>query len=294
MSSRYGRYVAALGGLIVLWGSSASTEPRKNHCPNNPTECQIEGRQGEAQPDQRDQTSRPPARIVAHIDGRPEQGPKRDQGDEEVKESWWDRAVDDPGDAFNGVIALVTIILSATGIYQAILSRHTARRQLRAYVFLESGGLYDASVGEPIQGPPLGYIRGEVTIKNSGQTPAYDVLHLAQIDLVTGDGERALALPPLKSAEGNHVPPGGFAYKTVFHATLGVAEMNAVAQGKAALILHGRITYRDAYGENRLTNYRLGCSGRYPPERGEKLTWSLIGGNETDDVPRRRQRNPKA
>jgi hypothetical protein len=86
--------------------------------------------------------------------------------------SFWQRTVGDPVNLFTAVLAVFTIALVGTSLWQARLTREaindakrSGERQLRAYVFVTVQKLTRTGLNEI---PEF-----ELMIKNFGQTPAY-------------------------------------------------------------------------------------------------------------------------
>ncbi len=154
-----------------------------------------------------------------------------------------------------------------------LLAKETAERQLRAYVLVHSIDGMD-----PVTQPPL-LIPYNFVMKNSGQTPAYQVeIHIVRA-LVKKGGEFP-PLPPVEDAEGmktySPIPPGGFGHHTVGLTTRITPEIAVAAQHTHDLYIFGRIRYRDAFGKSRTTNFRYVRS-----PNSQKLSGASEG-NESD------------
>ncbi len=97
----------------------------------------------------------------------------------------WGDVLNNPVDVFTGVIAFFTILLVAAGFYQAAVTRSTTRKQLRAYVFIDTIDITNIIPPPPsTELPPGSWVYQPdfgplafIVIKNTGQTPAYGVLH---------------------------------------------------------------------------------------------------------------------
>jgi hypothetical protein len=132
----------------------------------------------------------------------------------------------------------------------------TAERQLRAYICLDSAVLsfLQPSVAEV-----------EVTLKNCGQTPAYDFRGWLAIWFAEYPPNRELPGPTTSTLRkgtkalgpGGVVHfvagPGGPALPPQSIALLGTA--------KSTLYIYGEVYYRDAFGKSRWTKYRYLCKG---------------------------------
>ena len=168
------------------------------------------------------------------------------------------------------VVALLQFAALVGTIFVMVLN---GRRQLRAYVFLDTADLINvAPPPEPIaEGQPIpnGARRwpnmGPVAIlrlRNSGQTPAYDLIHWASIQL----REYPLITPPPAPAPPDanttvfSLAPGTISVKNIampiILSDVDIAELRATPPTKAIYIF-GRVTYRDAFRKKRFTNYRF-------------------------------------
>ena len=181
MSGRHGRYVAALGGLTVLAilsGSALAAEEGQQAHPQHPAAPKIQDAQGQAQPAEHYSPPRnagPGIQPVAAPNNSHTPGERQQSGDPEVQQDWFRRAWSDPGDTFNGIIAICTVILAFIGLWQAGIARDAARRQLRAYVGVSGKRVINPTprvlankVGQVVQ-----HNNFEVIVHNAGQTPAY-------------------------------------------------------------------------------------------------------------------------
>jgi hypothetical protein len=65
-------------------------------------------------------------------------------------------------------------------------------------------------------------------------------------------------------------------------ARLAENELEGIRVGSYAVYVWGRIEYKDAFGMDRFTNYRMKYSGLWPPVGSANLTF-CDGGNETDE-----------
>lgn len=147
-------------------------------------------------------------------------------------------------------LLFATLALAFFGLCQVVIMRRTARRQLRAYVFITT-----AEIGD-IEDPQ--HVRASVSIKNSGQTPAYDLINRGAItfrearlegDLWPEDRDASLS----KSALG----PGEVLGKYFGARPLTAQERAAVRSGSHAVYVYGEILYKDAFGQRRYSRYRF-------------------------------------
>lgn len=159
------------------------------------------------------------------------------------------------------IIAIFTVII---GIATALLffatdnlvrgADDTARKQLRAYVhaiFTNKTGTFFIQLGHSLEIP--------ITIENSGQTPAYDVV--VNIMAVVHDYPMTSPLPNLIESEGS---------KTVLHprakiyCTISLSDSLTQVQvddikirGTKKIYMFGKVSYRDIYNIPRETTIRL-------------------------------------
>jgi hypothetical protein len=154
------------------------------------------------------------------------------------------------------------------------LSRENAQTELRAYLVVATAGIYNvADPPNPVpqgQQPPPGARtlpdRGPialVTIVNAGKTPANDVIHWGAVYL-----REYPLVEPLPGRIGvDHltrfnIGPGVTTTKNmVIRAPLTDEEVAALRDLSKAIYVYGEITYRDAFGHPRHTNYRYRHNG---------------------------------
>lgn len=196
------------------------------------------------------------------------------------------------------VIAILTALLA---IFTALLVRvggrqeRTTRQQMRAFVYLDTGSIFNvasplnplpiyrptgAEVVSPFEGP-----LARIVIKNTGSTPALNVVHWGNIFL--SDYPLSAPLPmeihPERKPASSAIPPGGINTKSVKIAErLTEKEVAGLREGTMAIWVYGVITYRDAFRRKRTSKYRLfhnissGAVGV-----STDLTWAESG-NEAD------------
>jgi hypothetical protein len=163
-------------------------------------------------------------------------------------------------------IAILTLALFLIGGWQVEISRRTAKRQLRAYVFADHVGISD---GTHLKPPifQLGIPRTVIAIKNSGQTPAYGLRHWGGIEIKRLTEERTL-VPPENMTDGSlsSIPTGGLNTKVAwFTRKLTTHEISEIKTCVSAMYVYGRIEYLDVFKRRHFTNYRLRHTGSWPP-----------------------------
>jgi hypothetical protein len=163
-------------------------------------------------------------------------------------------------EGFLGVKLAEWLLIGATlALYVAtrqlvIGAEKTAERQLRAYVMIKTVRLE----GLKDDGCP----RAIVTIKNSGNTPAKNVTHWAQMGFSTFP---EMTLFPVRDSS-RIMPPGAVApggkiiMSTGIDKPLNAPAINAIEKGTHAIYVVGEIRYEDAFGQTRETDFHLFCT----------------------------------
>jgi hypothetical protein len=126
-------------------------------------------------------------------------------------------------------------------------AERTAQRQLRAYVHITETRLPQISVGAH---PTV-----HASIKNAGQTPAYNVSICSFVVVASPDNQ----LPAFeKSARQGTIPPGEqwFTVNSAEH-SLDSETLKDIQEGRKNLYFIGRIEYDDAFSHHRFTNFRF-------------------------------------
>ena len=129
-----------------------------------------------------------------------------------------------------------------------LASENTAKRQLRAYVFVVNAERISHHV------PALG-TRFEV--KNTGQTPAYDVF----ISIGAKFDGLLLTSPPPKLKKEDYsfaIGPGkSITHTMIADPVLAPDEMEAINHDAGKLFIIGRIDYRDTFGQVQYTEFQV-------------------------------------
>jgi hypothetical protein len=150
----------------------------------------------------------------------------------------------------NRIIATFTIVLAFIGLCALHVASDTERRQLRAYMVVDSASITRLEEGKTIE--------AEVIMKNTGQTPAYKVSGYTAIMY-----DRFPLGRPFPTVDKNNlntaiVGSGGLVRGKV--PTLDVPTKETFAAfntGTMAVYVMGKITYIDAFGDQRFLKYRL-------------------------------------
>ena len=161
-------------------------------------------------------------------------------------------------DLHNGaVIAVFTIVLATYTVRLAAATDRlvadaatTAKRQLRAYVHIESW---------VVPPPGINFVSITLIIKNFGQTPAHEVETL--FTCVSGPemfDDTIRAKHDTKRISQQSLGPGGAIQVVV---PLDGVNFAAVGYGQEVIWLFGHIAYRDAFKAKAVTNARYHCGG---------------------------------
>jgi hypothetical protein len=127
------------------------------------------------------------------------------------------------------------------------LSRQTAERQLRAYVYIDGGsfdysGAYDS-------------FRGTLCLKNYGQTPAYDQEVHASVRVFPVDAPVFNFTKSGRPSAKSTIGPGG---ESNIRRTVRSSgnEFDEVIDRKKAVFMWGFVTYRDAFDQTQTLEFR--------------------------------------
>jgi hypothetical protein len=149
----------------------------------------------------------------------------------------------------------------------------TARRQLRAYVAIDDSLIN--RVDQQAQPEAV------ITIKNYGQTPAYQFAVSTQMALVSSFDE-ALPVPEPDSILGHLAPGAEFTVRLSALFTISNAQYAQLPNGAVSIFVYGIIRYVDTFGKHHFTRFRTMIGGRFgmPIDKG---LFTCHEGNNTDD-----------
>jgi hypothetical protein len=178
-----------------------------------------------------------------------------------------------------GVFAFVIITAMATATaawYTRKQWESTAdngHRQLRAYVFPEQANLIWQGAAKPTA--------VEVVIKNSGQTPAYRLSSAAAIIVSDYPLQTELHDPVLPDSHTVIPPAGNSTVSVALQQPLSMDQLKAIQKGTQAIYAIGLLAYTDAFGDCRMTRYRLFYTGS-GAEPGSKIGLSYLDEGSTE------------
>lgn len=199
--------------------------------------------------------------------------------------AWWSR--------IGGLATCIGILLLATTLWETTrttiaaaeaaqatkdsveVARSTAERQLRAYVFPISASMLDFAIGS--------IPRADITIKNTGQTPAYDCTVIACIYRIGLPIVGAFPAPEVPTRmSGGSLGPGMERHpKPALNKPLCEADHTEIMDGRDSIFVFGRINYTDAFGEPRFANFRYEF-GRQNARRNDGGMHVCAEGNESN------------
>jgi CBS domain-containing protein len=171
---------------------------------------------------------------------------------------------------FTGIAALIGAPVGIIGAWALVWTlfeqRRTTRAQLRAYV--------SAIVVTLNRNHPSREMLAEITIKNSGQTPAYNLFHAGSILALTDEkAERELTRTDERPKIGRPAPftlhSGEECNGTMITDTEPThEELVDVAQGKLSLYAFGTVYYEDAFEIPHESRFCYRAKGfEYPPPK---------------------------
>jgi hypothetical protein len=225
--------------------------------------------------EQRDTDQAPPSFIKKLPAEDTQQKPAADEqkGPENRSNTW---ALSDEITALASIVALLQFFALVGTVFVLIW---TARRQLRAYVFVSSAkiihGIEDDRIPE-----------AHVVIKNSGQTPAYKLTNVSGLafDKYPAPPSLTLTVPDrdylslvrtrMDLGPGNETSPVTLAKRPL--TAMGKISLTA---GASAIWVYGEIRYRDVFWRKQWTKYRFMIGGPFGVTGGE-----LVGCEEGNEA----------
>lgn len=174
-----------------------------------------------------------------------------------------------PANLSNWILAGLGVMGGVLALFTILTMRWSAHRQLRAYVIVERGII--ANVANPqtrfgedtatvarLLAPGVGPT-AQITIKNAGQTPAYDLVHWGSISIREYPLKSKMKEMPrpavlFRSVLGPSIPE----VKTVrLPEPLLREQIQGLRESTLAIYCHGEIHYRDGFKKKRVTCYRV-------------------------------------
>lgn len=140
---------------------------------------------------------------------------------------------------------------------QAAIMQDTAKRQLRAYMCVSAGMVVFKWPGFP---------EAQITIRNFGQSPAYDVRHWIHTWLEGYPLKVTLPTPPpeFQMSKGLIPPTGEEVIISGAKPPMASNLIRIFGTPQCTLYVYGEIRYRDIFGRDWYTRYRLIYGGSEP------------------------------
>jgi len=184
------------------------------------------------------------------------------------------------------ILAAATVVLAFGSIWQTCTSRDTEERQLRAYVCVGIDSSVITStrvVGDSVVDT---YYR-TLTIKNTGQTPAYNLTSRYRTELAQWfSGDQLSPIPAnnataskatLNPGAGVNIPNSKLWTGIEFNPTAA----NLINDSMVGIFTWGQITYQDAFGDWHFTNFKYAFA-RSPSEPAISYTNVWRSGNDAN------------
>lgn len=176
-----------------------------------------------------------------------------------------------------------TVIATIVLLWTLIETMTVSRRELRAYLFVDGVAIGDGT-HHPDRNPDLmGIVGSALGVKNSGGTPAHQVVHWSGVDIAYFDKEGEMRAPSkLDTNFTSNVPPNGTITADRVMSRKPTQKMvAAIKAGKAAVFVFGAIEYKDVFDTSHRTDYRLYFCGAWPPPLAPNLRFSTTGNTAT-------------
>jgi hypothetical protein len=126
----------------------------------------------------------------------------------------------------------------------------TAKRQLRAYVFAENVRIHEVKIGH--------IPKVTIVVKNTGQTPAYDLTGNFGMGFFDFPFVNLPELPTAKELSKIAIgPQASVNHSAALSVPLEKKHIDALHENRGAIAVTGKINYRDAFNGNQYTAVRL-------------------------------------
>lgn len=174
-------------------------------------------------------------------------------------------------------LGLLTAAIGVIALFQLIaltLFIVTTRRHQRAYVFASGAEIVDLEIG----GAPI----VQIEIKNSGQTPAYELTHAWRCGVFDYPLQHKLLLPHNNDpVSWPHLGPGASAQaRRAAEKQIANGGATELTNRVVAFFVYGEIRYRDAFNKMRSTRYVFYHTGM--PRMGPGQLIAYEKGNEAN------------
>jgi hypothetical protein len=172
---------------------------------------------------------------------------------------------------------LLTAAVASTAVLQLVALLAfiaTTRRHQRAYVFVSGAEIVDLEIG----GIPI----VQIEIKNTGQTPAYQLTHVWRCGAFDYPLQQKLLLPHNNDpVSWPHLGPGASAKaQRAAEKQIGSGAPADLINRATAFYVYGEILYKDAFNKARFTRYVFFHTGL--PRMGPGQLVAYEKGNEAN------------
>jgi hypothetical protein len=237
---------------VILFGTAAaqSQPPVPGPKPEKPPQSQPARRDQPVTRDERGTDTSPiSVKIVPTPKTQIEAAQEKAERDAKAANDWW-LMVFTGGLVVVGATQLIAFSIQARRLKQTIdVMRDTAISQLRAYVSAPKASIVNLT--------GKGLSEGHVTLKNSGQTPAYNLMHVGGV--VLGTIQEDVDASRFRGNKTVAVLGPGDEYHTTTPAgrELTDADRSALRNGAKRIYVYGDIRYTDAFGCERFTKIQI-------------------------------------
>jgi hypothetical protein len=233
------RAILGFALLLAMIGDSSGQSPAEPPRQNTPSGQQR------THAEQRDTDQAPPSIIKKLPAEQTQQKTTADEqkGPQKPSDTW---SLSDKIAAIASIVALLQFF-ALIGTICVLVS--TARRQLRAYIFISQAEISNIMSDQNLM--------VKVVVKNFGQTPAYKAT--ISLGVYTDTFPLATVLPPAAvKIRNTNIGPGGeqtVTFSGEEPTTIGWRQR--YTQKTGAIYIYGIINYLDAFGCRKFTNFRL-------------------------------------
>ena len=178
-----------------------------------------------------------------------------DHGDQPRFTRLINKTIDDPVALFTFFLGVATFFLVIVVLGQVKDARESSERQLRAYVFITAAKIHDFGIQSPI--------KAQIIIKNSGQTPAYNLVPWIGITIEYFPLTATLQRPGegMKQSRASLGPGTERQLSVTAGRPLTPIEIDDIKAGTKAIYIHGEAIYCDTFKRERFIRFRLMYGG---------------------------------
>jgi len=264
--------IALLAPLTLL----AASQPPRNSSRQHPLQITTLANPQTTQP--QSGTDGSPFVVKLTNTGKSDQAAKQEADD--LKDQ---TAVNEVIAAGTVILALFTVVLAFTGIYQARISSKTAKQELRAYI-----GIDEYMPKELPKWNRDGTLEVLGVVTNYGETPAYKLGHSLNLRFVEKSFSEEIAFPDYKTGirKSETINPGQtvvLSFKTSSDDPISSNDKLRLYTGasKKRLYAYGFVVYDDAFEDSHYSNFCFELKW----DRDSKInpSWMTYGSHNDSD-----------